>query len=104
MKALKKTATGIAVLLLFLMVAAGCNKDTDCKGVITVLDSAGQPVAGATVKLSSGDMTDQQTTDASGKSHHVLKLPAILDIYVNGSPTGKVIRLQAGETAEVTVQ
>lgn len=104
MKPLRKVTVGTVVLLLFLLVLPGCNKDTDCKGVVTVLDGSGHPIAGATVKLSSGDMTDEQHTDASGKSHHQLKLPAILDIYVNGSPTGKVIRMEAGETAEVTIQ
>jgi hypothetical protein len=111
---LARTAV-IAVVSFFaalVFVGPGCKKDTECKAVITVLtQSTGQPVAGIKVELTcppnalNCGVDDIQNTDASGKSHHSFKLPAILDIKI-GTPavsTGKVIRLEAGETAEQTV-
>ena len=102
---------------LFLVVAASnfsCLKETDCTAVITVVyASTNQPVVGATVLLDcntcqqTGNLqTDQQITDGAGKTNHVFRYPAVLDITVTspaGSATG-VIKLEEGETVDKEIK
>jgi|GEM_PF-1305056 len=109
----------VATLTLALTFTTGCKKDTECDATITVLDANGVPVPGALVKLTAtgqngpGDVVDQQSTDAYGKTHHTFKLPAIFNIEAThqGPPAktnnnADVIRLEIGETVEksVTIQ
>lgn len=111
----------VALLLLTAMFSTSCKKDKTCHGKITVIDTAGIPVANATVNLSSppsvppnshttgGDLKMNGVTDGAGVVNFELKLPAILDIVAT-SPnfvgmTGKaILRLdEPGKTTDVTV-
>lgn len=102
------------VLLVFATSNIGCLRETDCTAVITVVyASTGQPVVGATVKLDCSTcpqtgtlQEDQQITDGSGKTNHVFRYPAVLDVTIT-SPAGGangVIKLEEGETVEKTFQ
>ncbi|HTF03947.1 MAG TPA: hypothetical protein VK826_07975 [Bacteroidia bacterium] len=98
---------GLLILVLLVTVATtttSCNKNKQCKAVITVLAPGGNPMAGATIDLKSGDVTLTSATDGSGTANFETELPMILDIYVNGTPTGRVARLEEGKTDNVTVQ
>jgi hypothetical protein len=90
-----------------------CNKPTDCKATITVVDSTNKGVAGASVLLYSANPPGQVTfsghTDASGNAAFDDKLPAIFNIKAtdsNHTPirTGTgIIQLQVGQTTTTTV-
>lgn len=100
------------ILLLTLMAVmpsvTGCNKNKECKAVITVLDGNNNPVSGVTVSLRSGVVDLRNATDGAGVANFETDLPKILDIVVilgNGNEitTGKVARLEEGKTDNVTV-
>ena len=112
----------VGLFVLTTLFSTSCKKDKTCHGKITVLDTAGAPVASATVQLSSppsvppdpnhsggGDLVMTGVTDGSGIVNFELKLPAILDIVATKSAlpglTGKaILRLdEPGKTTEVTV-
>lgn len=99
---------GYVILVFFISVAAfspGCNKDKECKAVITCLDGNGSPMVGAEVKLRhNSDVKMTGTTDGSGTVNFETDLPMILDIDVNGNITGRVARFEEGQTDNVTVQ
>jgi hypothetical protein len=98
---------GLALLVLVLTVSVfliGCGKNQDCKATVTCLTTTGAPMAGAEVKLEHGDVLMTATTDGSGTANFESQLPMILDITVNGSPTGRVARMEEGKTDNVTVQ
>jgi hypothetical protein len=108
---MNKLITKFAGLFAFVLMVSmattstGCNKDINCKAVITVVYQAtGQPVAGAQVDCKSGDVTLTSTTDGSGTANFETNLPMILDIYVNGNPTGRVARFEDDKTDNVTVE
>ncbi len=113
---------GVALMLVIAFSSTSCKKDKTCHGKITVLDTAGLPIALATVQLSSppsvpadpnhtggGDLHLTGVTDGSGIVNFELKLPAILDIVATSSSftgmTGKaILRLdEPGKTTEVSV-
>jgi hypothetical protein len=109
--ALKST---LIALFAFLIVAPqiGCKKETDSTAIITVLNAAtGAPIVGATVKLDCNScqnpgnlQTDTQVTDGSGKTNHVFRYPAVLDVTItfqSNSVTG-MIKLEEGETVNKT--
>lgn len=115
------------VTFLFLLTLGGgnvsCNKPTNCKVVITVIDTAGglqTPVSNATVKLacqacptnSAGNISGTGTTNGSGVVNFDFQLPAIFDISVTGTVTtpfpgtvtgSGLVQLQIGETVSQTV-
>jgi|GEM_PF-683943 len=113
---------GVTLLLLTALSSTSCNKDKTTHGKVTVVDTAGLPVANATVKLSSppsvppnshpngGDLVLTGVTDGSGVVNFDIKLPTILDIlatqtviYPNMTAKG-ILRLdEPGKTTEVTV-
>lgn len=109
--------SGVALCLILIAgTSVSCNKPTDCKVIITVLDSNSVPVSGATVKLYSsnppGQITGTATTDGSGNADFNFKLPAIFDIAASKTVTVPVtktmtgtgiIQLQIGETVNSTV-
>jgi hypothetical protein len=98
---------GFALLVLVLSVSmfiTGCAKNQECKASVTCLTSTGSPMAGVEVKLEHGDVKMTATTDGSGTANFESELPMILDILVNGSPTGRVARMEEGKTDNVTVQ
>lgn len=112
---MKLFATVIAFAII-LGVNTSCQKNTDCKLTITTVDSVGNFLANATVKLyanvktSTGatvvaDLKAEGVSDGSGRSVYTFKLPAILDIkatFGNKSGVG-IIKLEEGKTVEKTV-
>ena len=108
----------ILFLLELSIATISCNKPTDCKGQVTVVDSLNQVINGAKVTLYSkkpvGQITAIATTGMNGIANFDLKLPAILDISVAGQISNTkgtkdsvhgtgVIQLQADETGYTTV-
>ena len=99
------------MVLFTVVLNSGCAKDKPCKAIVTVLDSANNPVSGAVVHLKApapSTVDISTSTDASGKASFEVNLPQILDIevWVGGNPlpaTGKVVRFEQGKTDEVTV-
>ncbi|MGL4596859.1 MAG: hypothetical protein ACRCYO_04990 [Bacteroidia bacterium] len=111
---MKKTTTKLAILSSFLLLLAvavyttACNKNKECKAVVTVLSQAtGNPIPGAEIRLKpgTGDIEDMiERSDASGKASFTTELPKIMDIFVNGNNSGSVVRFEEGKTDEVTVR
>lgn len=121
---LKFSAFACVVLLLVAAFSStSCNKDKTCHGTITVQDTAGRPVAGAAVHLSSppsvppdinhpsgGDLKIDGVTDGTGNVNFDIKLPSILDITATSTlfpgMTGKgILRVdEPGKSASVTVK
>ncbi|MES2592305.1 MAG: carboxypeptidase-like regulatory domain-containing protein [Bacteroidota bacterium] len=107
--------TCVSLLVLVALSTSSCKKDKTCYGKVTVVDTAGVPVAGATVRLGAPSVNgtktfEPATTDGSGVANFELKLPAILDIEAEKPSAypgmlGKgILRLdEPGKTAEVTV-
>ncbi len=108
------TVLGIIVLLTVMFVSSSCNKDKTCHGKVTVVDTVGNPVSSASVKLSApsvnGDVVYDGITDGSGQASFDVKLPAIFDVVAKkatypGMAGVGVIRLdEPGKDAEVTVK
>lgn len=83
----------------------GCNKEINCKAVITVKQQGtGNLVVGAQVTVGRGDTWMNSTTDGSGTATFETSLPMILDIIVNGDTTGRVARFEDDKTDNVTVE
>jgi hypothetical protein len=111
----------VALLVVTAFLGTSCNKDKTCHGTVTVVDTAGHPVAGAAVHLDSpppvppnghtagGDLKIDGVTDGSGIVNFELKLPAIMDITATSTTllgmTGKgILRLdEPSKSASVTV-
>lgn len=100
-----------------------CKKEKDIVAIITVKDSSGNLVSGATVTLypapvhsqTSGDLpnsslTKSNVTDANGKVQFTYELEAILNVEATktilpNTYTGKnIIRLLKGKTVEKTIE
>ena len=108
---------GLLSLSLFLMIFSGsCNKESDTMAVITVVDTAGNPVTSATVTLHQDSVinpvTNNQanvrvtkTTGSSGTAEFVFALEAYLDIDASkGTKSGQAfVRLKQGESVSQTV-
>lgn len=116
---LKKAAFPIlaTVALILGSTVTSCKKDTECTAVITVLDTAGAPVAGASIRVystlaSTKDQLQEQTliSDTKGSATFVFKYQAILDIAATNSTlfpgdTAKgLVKLEPGETVKEEVQ
>lgn len=106
----------------FALTSTSCQKNTDCKASVKVIDSLGIPVNNATVNLfatiktSSGgtvtaDVKATAVTDGGGEVKFTFKLPAIYDIratLITAAPsrtfvgTG-IIKLEEGKGVEKTV-
>lgn len=110
-----KISFGLFVVA-FLMTGfnSSCKKDQTCHGKVHVNDTAGRPVANATVKLAApsvnGNVTYSELSDGSGDAEFDVKLPAIFDVtatkatYPPGSVGTGVLRLdEPGKTGAVTV-
>jgi hypothetical protein len=113
-------------LVTFTFTNVGCNKNTDCKASITVVDSTGKALSNVKVKLFANikagnppttyvaDVKAEGVTDAGGAVKFTFKLPAIFDISatkVITSPTRTlnglgIIKLEEGKNTskEVTVK
>jgi hypothetical protein len=113
------STAGLLATLAFAL--PSCQKDTDCKAVVTCLDSAGRPVNGANVFLYApvksadgkttytADITATGTSDADGRSEFTFRLPAIYDVKGTAQLGGKnitgtgVVKLEEGQTVEKTI-
>jgi len=110
---LKISALVCMSLLLIATFSSSCKKDKTCHGKVTVVDTAGAPVASASVVLGApsvnGTITYKDVTDGSGVVNFEIKLPCILDITATKSSmpgmTGKgILRVdEPGKSDEVTV-
>lgn len=89
----------------------GCKKDGPTRAIITVVDSVGKPVSGASVALWQDTVVNQtnnvqstlrvtKTSDAAGKAQFDFQLEAFLNITaIKGADTGKsYVRLKQYET------
>lgn len=100
------------VALIFIPSASSCRKKETCEGKVKVVDTAGVPVGGATVKLyaPNGQVTYEALTDGSGDVSFEIKLPAIFNILATKATypgmTGEgILRVdEPGKTDEVTVK
>lgn len=110
----------VFMFLFVTFVLVSCDNNQETKAIISVKDLNGVPVQGATVSLSqsgqispSGEVSnisDQQITDAEGKTIHVFELEKVLNIEVQKTEGNDfysgfdVIRLVKNETVFKTVQ
>ncbi len=101
--------------------SASCEKDTECKAVVTCVDSVGTPVNNADVLLYAqvkspdgkttytADVKAQGTTGGDGTVNFTFKLPAIYDIKATSVAATRtitgigIIKLEEGKTVEKTV-
>ncbi|OFY86627.1 MAG: hypothetical protein A3F72_09680 [Bacteroidetes bacterium RIFCSPLOWO2_12_FULL_35_15] len=112
---LRFSSIAIVFLLLFTAISTtSCKKDKTCYGKVMVVDTAGIPVAVATVKLAAPSVNGQVeyvgTTDGSGVVSFEVKLPAIFDVFATqaanypGMTGVGVLRLdEPGKKTETTV-
>jgi hypothetical protein len=108
------------LLSCFLLTGTSCQKNTDCKATVRVVDTSGVPVSNAnvllyaTIKTSNGgtvtaDLKANGTTDTGGEVRFTFKLPAIYDIkatQVVGTKTltgTGIIKLEEGKGSDKTV-
>jgi hypothetical protein len=100
---------------------SSCQKDTECKAVITCVDSSSNPVSNAYVRLyalvkgpdgKTSDTADVKAfgnTDNGGQVKFTFKLPAIYDVYASLPVAARTftgygtIKLEEGKTAEKTI-
>lgn len=92
---------------------SSCQKNSDCTAVITVIDTVGAPLAGASVRLyydpknGKTPIESTQATDGSGKTTFVFKLQAIFDVDVTylGKTAVKagIVTLQPGSSVSKTI-
>lgn len=116
---LKKAAFPILAAIAFVsaLASSSCKKETDCTAVITVLDTAGLPVSGASIKLFSTLATTNSqlqeqtlTADSKGEATFVFKHQAILDIAAThitlfpGDTAKGLVKLEPGQTVKETVE
>lgn len=102
----------IVLTLLAVSFTTACNRNKECKAIVTVLNAADAPQSGVQVKLIAGCSVPPcatidpltASTDGSGKASFTTDLPKIMDVEVNGQPTGKVVRFEEGETDELEVK
>lgn len=113
----KGSYAGWIVLCFFIALSAySCKKDGPTKAEITVLDSAGRAVSGASVTLwqdtsvnsTNGVQSNVRVTkisDVAGRAEFEFQLEAFLNIEViSGNDTGRsFIRLKEHETVSQTV-
>lgn len=113
---MKLITSTIALALIIIGLGTSCQKDTDCKLIVTTVDSAGNSLANAAVKLyanvktSTGatveaDLKAEGVSDGAGSSYYTFKLPAILDIKATlGNKSGVgIVKLEEGKTVEKKV-
>lgn len=108
------------LLACLLLTGTSCQKNTDCKATVNVVDSTGVPVNNAkvllyaTIKTAQGgtvtaDLKANGTTDGGGQVKFTFKLPAIYDIratmvVATRTLTGTgIIKLEEGKGTDKTV-
>ncbi len=120
---MKLRAFGIVFFTLFsvsLVINSSCDKKTDCKANITVVDSTGTAAGNvpvllfATIKTANSntvtaDLKAEGVTDGSGKVSFTFKLPAIYDIRATQTTSTKtyvatgIIKLEEGKGVDKSV-
>jgi hypothetical protein len=105
-------ALGILASML-LSPLASCQKNADCTAVITVIDTVGNTLPGASVRLyydpGNGKkfVESTQATDGVGKTTFVFKLQAIFDVDVTYlgklSKKAGIVTLQPGSSVSKTI-
>ncbi len=108
----KTTTISFIALLIIGLTASSCRKKETCEGKVTVIDTAGTMVSGATVKLyaPNGQVTYDGITDGSGLVTFEIKLPAIFNIsatkatYPGMAGTGILRVDEPGKKDVVTVK
>lgn len=88
-----------------------CGSPDQPEAEITVVDTLGRAVAGATVRISSktynaaSNVDDVKTTDFKGKTYHTFKWEAILEVQAaKGSQKGReFVQLEIDKVVEKTV-
>src|ERR1035437_6174078 len=110
----KKIFTFILIIsvpgILFLTTSS-CKKNRDCKAIITVNDSVGNPISGVLVRLFATKPNNivnvTETTAENGQANFFFALEAILFISAAKSDTDTIaagyIQLKPGETVEKVV-
>lgn len=110
----------LGAIIAFMCTFGACKKDADTMAIITVIDVNGDVVKDARVRLhqdgqisqagASSIISDEQWTDASGKTEHVFEHEAILNIDVskwvgtNELTGSNVIRLLKHKTVSKTIE
>jgi hypothetical protein len=110
----------ISMLAIFSLSLNSCKKPPDTMAIITVIDINGDVVEGAKVRLHQdgqispgghySEVSDEKTTDSSGKTEHVFEHEAILNVDASiwigtNELTGtNVVRLLKNKTVSKTVE
>ena len=100
----------------FLLTSTSCHKDSDTVAVITVVDTAGNPVTSASVTLwqdtahnpvtgAQANVRVTKLTGSGGTAEFIFALEAYLNIdATKGALAGQAfVRLKQGETVSQTV-
>ena len=108
-----KLYSSILVITFMIGLGTSCQKNTDCKLVVTTVDSVGNILAAASVKLYAtvktpagtpveADIKAEGISAANGTSSYTFKLPAILDVKAeySGRKGIGIIKLEEGKTVE----
>ena len=101
----------MAIGLLAGICLSSCNSPDPPEVEITVVDSLGKAVAGATVRITSktynaaSNVEDVKTTDFKGKTYHSFKWEAILEVRASKSNLSgrEFIQLELDKVIEKTV-
>jgi len=102
-----------AILFGFLFSLPSCQKNTDCKANLTILDTTGKPCANATVSLQYNvvamppqtNTVTSEITDQTGTADFTFKEPAIYDVdvtYKGKRDTLGIIKLVQSTTVTQT--
>ena len=105
-----------AFVIIMAVTSHSCKKDGPCQAIITITDTAGIAVKGATVILrqdavvnpttgAQANVYQEGTTDVYGKASFEFKLEAVLNIEASkGTKIGKdYVRLEQSKTVYRTV-
>ena len=103
-------------VIMIVMMATACKKAGPCEALVTVIDSLGKRVQGATVVLrqdsvinptngSQGAINEVGITNSSGQAYFTFKLEAVLILEaIKGTKSARdYLRLEQGEQVAKTV-
>jgi len=108
LRAILKPALFVFMILPVIQISS-CKEDTQCEAVVTVNDTSGSPLQGATVRLFAGQIEQTGTSDVVGQAEFKFDHPAILDIVATdtlfpGDTAKGILKLEEGEKVRKTVQ
>ena len=108
--------SALVVGLFAIVLGTSCEKKTDCKLTVKVVDSVGMPIAGAAVKVYANvktatgssveaDLKADGVSDGSGNAAFTFKLPAILDVKAvfKGKTGVGIVKLEEGKSVDKSV-